>query len=117
MKILFIGYMHGYGGAEKQITMLANEMKEKKHEILFVSLACNNFRYELNSEIGNIYIKDSSNRIIRIFNRFIKLKKEIKKFKPDIIVNFWFQSAAFTALMNKKYTGKIIYSERGDPRR
>ncbi|PWX16159.1 hypothetical protein CYK66_10210 [Clostridium perfringens] len=35
--------------------------------------------------------------------------------KPDITVNFWFQSAYLTAIMKKSITGKIIYSERGDP--
>ncbi len=115
MKILFIGYLHGFGGAEKQMILLANEMANRNHDVNFISLYKNNECYGIDERIKRKFIKDRGFSIFKILNRYIELRSEIKKIKPDLIINFWFQSAYFTALMPKKYTGKIIYSERGDP--
>ena len=39
MKIACIGYLHGAGGAEKQIIMLSNALFERGHEVHLISLA------------------------------------------------------------------------------
>ena len=115
MKLLFIGYLHGFGGAEKQIIKLANEMAKRNYDVTFISLYKNNECYKIDKDVKKIHIPDKRKGIVKIFYRHINLKSEIKKIKPDIIINFWFQSAYLTTFMPKKYTGKLIYSERGDP--
>lgn len=116
MKLVFVAYFHGTGGAEKQITMLANSMSEKGHEVHMIILAESINKFNL---LDSVVIHDltecefkSGNKLI---NRFKAFKKELKSIRPDITINFWFQSAYFCSLLKKSITGKIIYSERGDP--
>lgn len=116
MKIVFIAYMHGAGGAEKQITMLANYMSEKGHDVHMLILAESVIMFKISNSVT---IHDltfcETEKGNRIFNRYIALKSELKKIKPDATINFWFQSTYLCSIMSKSITGKIIYSERGDP--
>lgn len=116
MKLMFIGYLHGYGGAEKMIIYLANAMKKKGHEVIFIALSENKSSYPLLSEIKYIFIEDrGENKVIILWNRYKNLRKEILKVNPELIVNFWFQSVYLCCLMGNKIYRKVIYSERGDP--
>lgn len=115
MKLVFIAYLHGYGGAEKQIILLANEMKKREHDVTIISLAENNNCFEIENGINMIFVKEFSRGILAKANRYFGLKKVLKELKPDATINFWFQSAVFTAYTSSKYTGIKIYSERGDP--
>lgn len=115
MKIAFIAYLHGFGGAEKQIVMLANEMVARGHEVVLISLAENNLTYKLDSKIKYIFLPDKYKDFRRIFYRYYILRKILKEELVEIVVNFWFQSAYLTAFMEKRLVGKTIYAERGDP--
>jgi len=115
MKIVFLAYLHGYGGAERQIVMLANAMAEKGHDVVLASICVNNCRYELNSKMRYVFLPDREHGIKRIFSRYQDIMSLLAREKPDVTVNFWFQSAYMTAIMKKSITGKVIYSERGDP--
>ena len=115
MKIVFLSYLHGFGGAEKQIIMLANAMAERGHNVTLISICANNKCYDLDESVEYIFLPDKKTGILRIVYRYQNIKEKLKRIKPDITVNFWFQSAYLTALMKKSITGKIIYSERGDP--
>lgn len=115
MKMVFLSFLHGFGGAEKQIIMLANEMTNKGHDVTLISLNSNNMCYYLNPKVNYIFIPDNNLGVFKILGRYIELRKYLKKLKPDIIINFWFQTAYLTAFMSRTITGKIIYSERGDP--
>lgn len=115
MKMAFIAYLHGFGGAEKQLILLANEMQKRGHEVSIISLCENKVCFKINNEVNNIFIPDEKRGIFLKVNRYKQLKNVLKGLKPDVTINFWFQSAFFTAFMPEKYVGKIIYSERGDP--
>lgn len=116
MKIICVGYLHGSGGAERQIIMLANEMADKGHDVTLAILASFNNRYTISDKVK---IADltycESLKGNRILNRYKALKALYKRILPDVNIHYWMQSAYLTAFMRKKYTGKIIYSERGDP--
>ena len=45
MKIATIGYLHGSGGAERQIILLSNELAQKGHEVHLVILNENKAPY------------------------------------------------------------------------
>lgn len=116
MKLMFVGYMHGYGGAEKMLITLANTMSERNHEIVFVSLAANNIVYNMSSKIKYLFIPDNGKGKINILlNRYNELKKIIESYKPELIIHFWLQSAYMCAFMKKKIAMQTIYCERGDP--
>lgn len=115
MKLVFVAYLHGYGGAEKQIILLANEMKKRGHDVTIISLVENNICFEIENGIRTIFIKDFGKGIFAKINRYLNFKKILKKVNPDATINFWFQSAFFTAFIPSKNTGIKIYSERGNP--
>lgn len=115
MKIVFLSYLHGFGGAEKQNVMLANAMAERGHSVTLVSISADNNCYELDKRVKYIFLPDRKTNALRLFTRFQDIKQKLMALQPDVTVNFWFQSAYMTAMMSKGITGKVIYSERGDP--
>ena len=116
MRIVCVGYMHGVGGAQRQILLLANALAEMGNEVHFIALCECNICFDMNSKIQ---LHDLSNiekrRGIGIVNRYNALYKLYKKIKPEVTIHYWLQSAYLTAFMKKSISGKIIYSERLDP--
>lgn len=115
MRIVFLSYLHGFGGAEKQNVMLANAMAERGHDVTLISIFADNNCYELNHSVKYIFLPDRGAKANRIITRYQDIKRLLKELHPDVTINFWFQSAYMTAMMKKSITGKVIYSERGDP--
>lgn len=115
-KIVFVGFMKGYGGAERSMLMVANGLAELGHKITVISLKENKMVYEINNKIDYIFIPDSKGRNLKNFiTRFKNLSNILSCIKPDIVISFWFQPAFFTAILSKFIGFKTIYSERGDP--
>lgn len=116
MKIVCVGYLQGAGGAERQIIMLANALAERHHDVHLVVLAENKSKYSIaeNVIVHDLTNAEDSNKK-RIVDRFRALKSELSKIRPDVSIHYWLQSAYMCAMMKKSITGRIIYSERGDP--
>lgn len=116
MKIVCVGYLHGAGGAERQIIMLANALAKRKHEVHLIVLVENNSKYSIEQSVIvhdlTAVEKRNGNRIVE---RFRALKSELAKIQPDVSIHYWLQSAYMCAMMKKSITGHVIYSERGDP--
>lgn len=115
MRIACIAYLHGFGGAERQIVMLANNLSELGHDVHLVAFLSNNSAYKI---LPNVHFYDLSKvekTKLKIVKRFFKLRFTLKKIQPDLTINFWFQSAYLCTLMSKSICGKIIYAERSDP--
>ena len=115
MRIVFLSYLHGFGGAEKQNVMLANAMAERGHDVTLISISADNNCYHLDERVKYIFLPDRKTNVLRLVTRYHDIKAKLQELKPDITVNFWFQSAYMSAMMKKSITGKVIYSERGDP--
>lgn len=116
MKLLFVGYLHGFGGAEKQLIMLSNEMAQRGHKSYLLSLSQNNPCYPIENKVNYLYKEDCfRNKLLNIIDRYFYLKKEISIIKPDLIISFNVQPAFLCSLMGNKIANKTIYSERGDP--
>ena len=115
MKIATIAYLHGAGGAERQIIMLSNEMAMRGHEVHLVVL--NEFKspYEISDKVRVYDLSGKENGKFRIVKRFVAFKKTIRRIKPNITINYNLQGAYFSLLVGKSICGKILYSERGDP--
>ncbi|WP_133968160.1 glycosyltransferase [Eubacterium limosum] len=116
MKIVCVGYLHGSGGAERQIIMLANALAERGNDVSLIVLCELNNKYMI-SERVTLYDLTTceSKKGNRFLNRFKALKKAYLSIAPDVTIHYWLQSAYFTAVIKKDIRGKIIYSERGDP--
>lgn len=116
MKLLFVGYFQGFGGAERMLIMLSNAMAERGHDVRIVGLAGGTLNYEIKRTVKyRVFNDKSKSRIKNIYSRYRNLKREIKNYNPDIILHFWMQSAYMCAFMGKDIARKTIYSERGDP--
>ena len=116
MKLALCAYLHGNGGAERQITMLANAMVERGHEVHFLVLSEFNKKYEI-SPLVHIHdlTRDEKKALHPIIGRYKALKRAYKEIKPDCTIHYNLQSAYLTAAMPKNIYCKSIYSERGDP--
>lgn len=116
MKICFLSYLHGFGGAEKMIVTLANNMSKRGHDVTMVSIGDNQQCYVLAKSIKNININDNyPNQVSRAIKRFIGIFRIIYVNKPDVVVNFWLQPLYLAVPAKLLRTVKLIYSERGDP--
>lgn len=116
MRLALTAYLHGNGGAERQITMLANVMAERGHEVHFLVLSEFNKKYEISSlvHVHDLTLEEKK-AIHPIIGRYKALKRAYKEIKPDCTIHYNLQSAYLTAAMPKKIYCKTIYSERGDP--
>ena len=110
LRIACVGYFQGYAGAEKSLICLANALNEKKYRISVINIGNGKIVYPINKEIEVIDI-----RIRKKIERFVEFRKIIKKGRYDIVINYWAQSAIFSAMFCKKHNIKTIYSERGNP--
>ena len=116
MILALIAYLHGNGGAERQITMLANEMSKRGHEVHFLIIAEYSKRYPISERvIIHDLTKYDGSFLTPILGRFYALRNVYKTIKPDITIHFNVQSAYLTVALPKRIYGKAIYSERGDP--
>lgn len=116
MKLALIAYLHGSGGAERQIILLANQMSVRGHETHLIVLCDNKSPYQIEP---SVIVHDLSSLEdcgkLRILKRYCLFKKEMKRINPDTTINYNLQGAYFSLLAGKKFCGKILYSERGDP--
>ena len=115
MRIVTIGYLHGRGGAERQIIMLSNELAKLGHDVHLIILAEWGATYKINNKVAIHNLTGVEHGKMKIIRRFNILRKELSIIKPDISVHYNFQSAYFCAVLPQKITGRIIFSERGDP--
>jgi len=116
MKIATIGYLHGSGGAERQIILLSNELSQRGHEVHLVVLNENKAPYQISSSVivHDLTTEEGIGKF-RLVRRFLALRKTLKLVKPDITINYNLQGAYFSLLIGRNFCGKILYSERGDP--
>ena len=74
MKIAFLSYLHGFGGAEKQNVMLANAMADKGHDVTVISISADNNCYQLNNKVKYLYLPDRRTNALRIVTRFADIR-------------------------------------------
>jgi len=130
MKIVFCINSLVKGGAERVITNLANYFI-KDHDITIITLTNYEIGYEINKDVKIIKLDKKEKNSYKDKNKFYKklvkiprtlirirrMKKEIDKINPDIIISFLPESS-FVVLCNKykyKNNNKVIVSVRNDP--
>ncbi|WP_443703876.1 glycosyltransferase [Prevotellamassilia timonensis] len=115
MKIATIAYLHGAGGAERQIIMLSNEMAIREHEVHMIVLSDFKAPYPISEKVTVHDLSGKENGKLSVIKRFLAFRSTIKEIRPDITINYNIQGAYFSLLVGKSSCGKILYSERGDP--
>lgn len=118
MKIFFtIGSLSG-GGAERVVSVLANNFSRKGHEVTIVTLSKNVYTYPLDMGIRRIHISPSIK--IKGFSggqKILKLKKYISLVNPDIVISFTTGINIYVLLTKLLLPFRVIVSERNDPKR
>ena len=115
MRIACVAYLHGAGGAERQIIMLANNLSAH-HDVSLIVLAENNCKYFIDDRVRVFDLSQKEkNKPFKPIIRLKAIKKVYKVIRPNITIHFWMQSAFLTLLIKKSLRGKVVYSERGDP--
>ena len=116
MRIACVAYLHGAGGAERQIIMLANNLARQGENVSLIVMVDFKSKFPIYKDVNVIDLtyceKEKGNKIV---NRFRALRKVYREISPQVTIHYWLQSAYLSTMMSSKLAGKIIYSERGDP--
>ncbi|MGI6094992.1 MAG: glycosyltransferase [Lachnospiraceae bacterium] len=116
MKVILLGHLHGFGGAEKSLILLANQLVLREHKVTLVTLTANNCVYPLDSRVKKVFFPDKGkNKGTKILNRIRSLNSFFQNNECDLVISFWFQIGLISMILSKFYGYKTIYSERGDP--
>ena len=117
MRIAFyIDSMNGFGGAQRVISVLSNAFsKDENNEVaIFLSGATTDSVYHLENVKKYAYVEKSSGAICKL-KKMAAIRRETKKFKPDIVISFLTMTNIMT-ILTLAFTGiPVIVSERNDP--
>ena len=120
-KVMFHINSLGKGGAERVVSLLANEFVKDGTEVVIATEWYAEEEYEVESEVKRIHaglseIQEKGNRLAKQWYRIYNLRKIIRQEKPDVVLSFCVK-ANYRALMAATGTGiPVIASVRNDPK-
>ena len=107
-----------YGGAQKMIAFLANNLNKKSFtSTIYLKNGSSKIFYELRSDVQIIY---GCKHEIRYLRRFLEIKdliQCIKETRPDILISFLNMPNIISCIAGSCCNVPVIISERGDPSR
>lgn len=119
-KIVFVTNSLGFGGAEKMLTFVANELSKRGNDCIIINL--NRFSTYVNEKMQNV---DKNIKVINLKN--IKQNKNVyyikkiievsKKFNADVLIGFTAFPNMYVRVASFFLRVPSIISERGDPTR
>lgn len=117
MRILFYINTLARGGAQRVMINLANLLAEKNNQVIFVNSINSDDSYAINEKIKHIVTdkKAYKNPVARNITRISKLRRIIKKYKPDVAISFMPESNLRLIVATRLLKTKVIISERNNP--
>lgn len=119
MRFLFIASGLRFGGAERVMSILANEWHRQGEEVKFLLTGTPaESRYPLDAGIEIVSDFEAAQKVR--FEQFIhirEIRKECTGWKPDAVISFYNDICALTAIAIRGLHIPLIYSERNDPNR
>lgn len=113
--IFIIGYLSN-GGAERVVSVLANDFVEKGFNVSILTILGDNKQYELDSRINYIpLVSKYNNKIMRVLERIAFIRKNIKSVNECYVISFLAQINIYSIVSNIFNKSKLIVSERNDP--
>lgn len=109
------------GGAERVISILANNFSQLEYEVHLILLAQTEDFYSINEEViihrlgfqnRNVFQKKISE-----LNTFIKLRKLMKQHRPETILSFMDKYNVLTILSSSFLNLKVFVSDRSNPKK
>lgn len=107
-KIVFVANRLGGGGAERVLTLLANQFKQNGHDVTIISLNRTENSYRTETPVVELGLSSGKQQIMA-------LRRKIKQMKPDTVIAFEYHVAMKTVLAAMGLKCKVIVSERNDP--
>ena len=120
-KILFHLNSLGKGGAERVVSLLANEFAKNGVEVVIATEWYSKEEYELDDKVKRIHVglserDESASRIAKQWIRIRNLRKAIVKEQADVVLSFCVK-ANYRAMMATVATNiPVIVSVRNDPK-
>ena len=114
MKISFITANLNSGGAERVISLLANEFDKHGHQVEIIFLKERIVFYPVNPHV-QLVVADEKCHSTAMWKKMLWLRRYIKQTKPDVVVPFRVSVYTTTLLSLLGVSVPIIASERIDP--
>lgn len=115
MKILFCISCLSYGGAEKNLRIVANHMADKGHEVIVCSFGSQPCVQPLRDGIRVIYMPNYTAKGIKRAQQVSFLRKLMKRERVNLTVSFLCFPNFISIIAGKLAGVPVIVSERGDP--
>ena len=117
-KIVFLSSSLSYGGAEKMLCFVANELTKRNYHVVVINLMEHrDDSGRLNKNVKVIDLEPLNIRYLDRLDQEIKLIRYLRRIKPDVIVSFKFKPNYLSVIAGKLLNIPVIISERCDPSR
>ena len=117
MKYLFVAAGMCYGGAERVMSILANEWYGRGEDVKFFltgTPAVTSYSLRDGIKIVSSFEAAQKERFEQIVH-IREIRKECLNWKPDVVISFYNDVCALTAIAISGLNIPLIYSERNDP--
>ncbi len=115
MKILFVVRTLGYGGAPKQLAMLANALAGYGHEVAIYSYNWIELQQPLREGVTFIPQKETQNSLVEYIRTPFLIRSQVKRLRPDVVISWRANAGCMTVVACAGLKVKTIFSERTDP--
>lgn len=115
MKLLFVTSTLSSGGTERVISLLANELSKRGHQVEIVCLNHHIVFYPIDEQVKVVFAEEEAKSTF-IGKKMLWLRKYVKSTRPDAVLPFMTDvySVTLVSLIGLKIP--VISSERYDPR-
>lgn len=110
MRIIFAGYLHGFGGAERAMIATANALS-KDFNVDIINFTNEEVKYVIDDNVSIYNINYKNGKLVMLIESY----KLLRVLKPDVVISFWLLPAMLLLLLKNVIGYKNIYAERGDP--
>ena len=114
MKIAFVTSTLTSGGSERVMSLLANQLAERGHEVEIINLNKHIVFYTIHKKVMLSFAEDEVGT--SLLKKITWLRKHIKKEQPDVVIPFMEAVYCVTLLALIGLKVPVISSERIDPR-
>lgn len=114
-RVLFVCNSVSIGGAERVVSILADELIQKEYEIYLLGFIKTEDSYLADSRIKVIIAEKGDKAITAKIIRIKAIRKTIKKYNITTVIAFSHYNAMYSVIASQGLNVKVIGSERNDP--
>lgn len=115
MRILFIVRSLGYGGASKQLTLTAEALADRGHEVYAYTYNADHTEQHFSKVVFIPERNIAKSSLKEYIYSPIRIRLQIKRLHPDIVISWRANAGCFCTLACLGLKVKHVFSERTDP--